>query len=169
MKRLIVSSIAAAALATMAIPALAEGIKIGFVDGQRVLKESPQAAKVKKKLEKEFEPRDQELQKMAKQLEDLQTNLQKNAPTMADSQRHAKEQELGDLNRTFQRRQREFREDLSQRQNEELVAFNERVYKLIRQIAEQEKIDLIVQEAVYFSPRIDLTDKVIKAMGDNAK
>jgi len=142
-------------------------MKIGFVNGQRVINESPQAAKAKKKLEKEFEKRDHDLQKMAKQLQTMQESLEKNGVTLSDSDRHNKEREFGDLNRDFQRKQREFREDLNLRQNEEMSAIYDRVNKVIKQIAEAEKFDLILQEAVYVSPRIDITEKVIKALAES--
>lgn len=153
-------------LAAGAMAADAE-IKVGFVNGQRVINESPQAAKAKKKLEKEFEKRDQDLQKMAKQLQTLQDNLEKNGLTMSESDRRAKEREFNETNREFQRRQREFREDLNLRQNEEMAAIYERVNRVIKQVAEAEKFDLILQEAVYVSPKIDLTEKVIKALQDS--
>lgn len=143
--------------------------KIGFVNSQKILNEAPQAARAKKKIEKDFEKRDQDLQRMAKQLQTLQENLDKNSVTMAEGERRAKEREFGELNRDFQRKQREFREDLSQRQNEEMAAIFDRVNKIIKQIAEAEKYDIIFQEAVYFNPRIDLTEKVIKALGDGGK
>jgi len=143
--------------------------KIGYVNGQKVINDSPQAAKAKKRLEREFEKRDQELQQMAKRLQSLQDALEKNALTMAESERRNKEREFNDLNRDFQRKQREFREDLNLRQNEEMAAIFERANKVIKQIAESEKFDLIVQEAVYWSPRIDITDKVIKALADMEK
>ncbi len=143
-------------------------MKIGFVNGQRVINESPQAMKAKKKIEKEFEKRDQDLQKMAKQLQGMQEDLEKNSSVMAESARHAKEREFNDLNRDFQRKQREFREDLNLRQNEEMAAIYENVNKIIKKVAESEKFDLIVQEAVYFSPKIDITDRVIKALGDGS-
>ncbi len=144
-------------------------MKIGFVNGQRVINESPQATKAKKKLEKEFEKRDQELQKLAKQLQGIQENLEKNSTTMAESERRNKEREFNDLNRDFQRKQREFREDLNLRQNEEMASIYENVNKIIKKVAESEKFDLILQEAVYFSPKIDITEKVIKALGDGSK
>ena len=147
---------------------LADG-KIGFVNSQKILNDAPQAARAKKKIEKDFEKRDQDLQRIAKQLQGMQENLDKNAVTMAESERRAKEREFGELNRDFQRKQREFREDLSQRQNEETAAIFERVNKVIKQIAETEKYDIIFQEAVYANPRIDITDRVIKALGDGAK
>lgn len=152
-------------LALTMSPALAE-MKLGFVNGQRVVNESPQAKKAKQKIEKEFERRDQELQQLSKRLQTMQADLEKNAVTMAESERRSKEREFNDLNREFQRKQREFREDLNLRQNEEMAAIFERANKVIKQIAESERFDLIVQEAVYFSPRIDITEKVIKALGD---
>ena len=138
--------------------------RIGFVNSQRVMNEAPQAAKAKKRIEKDFEKRDADLQKIAKQLKDMQEALEKGGVAMAESDRRTKEREFGDLNRDFQRRQREFREDLSQRQNEETAAIFDRVNKIIKQIADAEKYDIIFQEAVYASPRIDITDKVIKAL-----
>jgi outer membrane protein len=144
-------------------------LKVGFVNGQRVINESPQAAKAKKKLEKEFEKRDQELQKLAKQLQTVQEALEKNGITLSESERRNKERELADLNRDFQRRQREFREDLNMRQNEEMAAIYERVNKVIKTIAESDKYDLIIQEAVYVGTRIDITERVIKALAADSK
>jgi outer membrane protein len=143
--------------------------KIGFVNSQKILNDAPQAARAKKKIEKDFEKRDQDLQRIAKQLQGMQENIEKNAVTMAESERRTKEREFGELNRDFQRKQREFREDLSQRQNEEVAAILDRVNKIIKQIADAEKYDIIFQEAAYFNPRIDITDKVIKALGDGTK
>lgn len=160
-------------LAAMVLLSFSAGVladsKIGFVNSQKILNDAPQAARAKKKIEKDFEPRDQELQRIAKQLKTMQENIDKNAVTMAEGERRTKEREFGDLNREFQRKQREFREDLSQRQNEEMAAIFERVNKIIKQLAEAEKYDIIFQEAVYANPRIDITDKVIKALGDGTK
>lgn len=143
--------------------------KIGFVNSQRILAEAPQAAKAKKKIEKDFEKRDQDLQRMVKQLQSLQEAMDKNGATMAEAERRTKERELADLTRDLQRKQREFREDLSQRQNEEMAAIFERVNRAIKQVADAEKYDIIFQEAVYFNQRIDITDKVIKALADGSK
>ena len=160
--------LAGLALLSLSAGACAEG-KIGFVNSQKILNDAPQAARAKKKIEKDFEKRDQDLQRSAKQLQGLQEALDKNAVTMVESERRNKEREFADLNRDFQRKQREFREDLSQRQNEEMASIFERVNKIIKQIAEAEKYDIIFQEAVYANPRIDITDKVIKALGDGGK
>lgn len=152
-------------LAAIAMPAWAE-FKLGFVNLQRVVNESPQAVRAEKRIVDEFRKRDLELQQISRRLQTMQEQLEKNGVTMAESERRNRERELSDLNRDFQRRQREFREDLNLRQNEELAAIFERASRVIRQIAEAEKYDLIVQEAVYFSPSIDITDKVIKSLGE---
>jgi len=125
------------------------------------------AERATKKLEKEFAPREQELRKMEQQIKALQGQLEKESVTMSDTDRRNKEQELGRQTREFQRLQREFREDLNLRRNEELAALFERANRVIKQIAESEKFDLIVQEAVYRSPRIDITEKVIKALASD--
>ena len=163
MKAIVQSTLAALVLAVFAQTAAAE-VRVGFVNSDRVMKEAPPAKKAQQKLEKEFEKRDQELQRLAKQLQGMQEALEKNGMTMAEGERRNKEREFNELNRDFQRKQREFREDLNQRRNEELAGVLERANKTIRQIAEAEKYDIIFQEAVYASPRIDLTDKVIKAL-----
>jgi outer membrane protein len=162
-KAIVQSTLAALVLAVFAQTAAAE-VRVGFVNSDRVMKEAPPAKKAQQKLEKEFEKRDQELQRLAKQLQGMQEALEKNGMTMAEGERRNKEREFNELNRDFQRKQREFREDLNQRRNEELAGVLERANKTIRQIAEAEKYDIIFQEAVYASPRIDITDKVIKAL-----
>lgn len=141
-------------------------LKIGYVNTQRIFRDAPAAQKAAKKLEGEFSRRDQDLQRMAKQLQGLQENLEKNSVTMAEGDRRAKEKEFGELSREFQRKQREFREDLNLRQNEENAAVIEKANKAIKQIAETEKFDLILQDVVWVSPKLDVTDRVIKALAE---
>ncbi|GBG01797.1 outer membrane protein chaperone [Azospira sp. I13] len=169
MKHTILKVGAAAVLsAFLAVPAFAnEASKIGYVNTQRVFRDAPAAVKAQKKLDAEFSRRDQDLQSMAKKLQSLQESLEKNGVTLSDSDRRNKERELNDLNRDFQRRQREFREDLNLRQNEEMAAVLEKANKAIKQIAENEKFDLILQDVVWVSPKLDITDKVIKALSDD--
>jgi outer membrane protein len=138
--------------------------KLGFVNTERILRDAVPAQRAQKKIEAEFQKRDQELAKIAAQLKSMQDDLDKNAMTMGETQRRNREREFQDLNREFQRKQREFREDLNQRRNEELAQVVELANRVIRQIAEQEKFDIIFQDAVFASPRIDITDKVIKAL-----
>ena len=145
---------------------LAQELKIGFVSTERVFREAPPALKALKKLEKEFAPREAEVKKVADAAQALQVKLEKEGMTMSASQRRDREAELGRLTRDLQRMQREFREDLNLRKNEELATVLQGANKVIREIAEKEKYDLILQEAVYRSPRLDITDKVIKALGD---
>ena len=138
--------------------------KLGFVNTERILRDAQPAQRAQKKIEAEFQKRDQELAKIAEQLKRMQDDLDHNSVTMGEAQRRNREREFADLNRDFQRKQREFREDLNQRRNEELAQVVELANRVIRQIAEQEKFDIIFQDAVFASPRIDITDKVIKAL-----
>jgi outer membrane protein len=144
----------------------AEDYKIGVVRTDRILQESGPMVKAQKKLEKEFANREQELQKVAKQARDLQSQVEKEGVTLGEAERRSKEQELNRVNRDLQRMQRELREDYNLRRNEEWSAVLERVNKVINGIAEQEKFDLILQDAVYVSKRIDITEKVLKALAD---
>ena len=165
------NTLLAVLLAALALPAAAQAPasaasgKFGFVHTERILRDSAPAVRAQKKIEAEFQKRDRELAGIADQLKRMQAELDKDAMTMSESQRRGKEREFGELNREFQRKQREFREDLNQRRNEELAQVVEQANRVIRQIAEQEKFDIIFQEMpAYVSPRIDITDKVIKAL-----
>jgi outer membrane protein len=149
-----------------AFRAVAADTRIGVVNTERILRDAAPAVRAQKKIEKEFEKRDQEMQRLAKQLQTMQEALEKNAVTMSESEKRNKEREFGEMSRDFQRKQREFREDLNLRRNEELAAVLERANKAIKAIAEAEKFDVILQEAAYVAPRVDITDKVIKAMAD---
>lgn len=165
--KFVLSMAAASAMLAVAPHAAAES-KLGYVNLQRVSNEAPQAQRAMKKIKIEFEKRDQDLQKLGKQLQGMQEKLEKEGMTLAETDRRTREKEFAELNREFQRKQREFREDLSVRQNEELASLYEVVNKVIRKIAETEKYDLIVQEAVFYSPSIDITPKVVKALGEGA-
>ena len=166
MKSTTLTVLAAAMLGVAAPSALAES-RLGFVNSDRVMREAAPAVRAQQRLEKEFEKRDQELQRLGKELQALQEDLERNGVTMAEADRRNKERSFNDLNRDFQRKQREFREDLNQRRNEELASVLDRANRAVKQIAEAEKYDVILQEAVYASPRIDITDKVIKALADS--
>ena len=148
-----------------ALPAQAQ-IKVGFVDRERILRDSGAAKRAQAKLKKEFATREAELEKLEKQGRELQTMLQKESVTLPEAERSARERQLAQLDRDFKRMQRELREDQTLRSNEELVSLQERANKIITEIAEKEKFDLIVQEAVFASAKIDITEKVIKALGD---
>jgi outer membrane protein len=144
----------------------AQAPKIGFVNTERVFREAGPAKRAQQKLEREFASRNAELAKLEKQGRDLQVELEKDSVTLPEAQRREKERILADVSRNFQRLQREIREDLNLRRNEELAQVQERATRAINQIAEAEKFDLVVQEAVFASSRIDITDKVIKALAD---
>jgi outer membrane protein len=162
------ASLAAAALLVVACGAAsAADYKIGFVNTERLFREATPAKRAQQKLEKEFANRDAELGKLAKQVRDLQASLDRDGAPMPEPERRNKERDLANLTRDMQRAQREFREDLNLRRNEELASIQERANKVIQQIAEAEKYDLILQDPVVFaSQRIDITEKVIKALAD---
>ena len=164
MKRLAI--LAAWAILAAAPLAGAVELKIGFVNTERVFREAAPAKRAQQKLEREFAARNAELAKIEKQGRDLQTELEKENVTLPETVRREKERVLADISRNFQRLQREIREDLNLRRNEELAGVQERATRVINQIAEQEKFDLVVQEAVFASSRIDITDKVIRALAD---
>ena len=166
LKRIVSLAFAATLLMGPAL-AFALDYKIGFVNTERLFREATPAKRAQQKLEKEFAARDAEIQKLAKQVRDLQASLDKDGATMAEAERRNKERDLANLSRDLQRAQREFREDLNLRRNEELAGIQERANKVIQQIAEAEKYDLILQDpVVYASQRIDITEKVIKALAD---
>ena len=157
-------TIVAVVLLGWSLAAGAQQLKIGFVNTERVFREAAPAKRAQQVLEREFGARNAELAKLEKEGRDLQAELERENVTMPEAQRRDKERRLADISRDFQRKQREVREDLNMRRNEELAKVQERATRVINQIAEQEKFDLILQEAVFASGRIDITEKVIKAL-----
>ena len=143
--------------------------KLGYVNTERILRDSTPAKTALQKIEADFSKRDKELQDLAARLKSLGERLEKDAAIMQESERIRRQREFAELEKDFQRKQREFREDLNQRRNEELALVVERAQKVIKQIAETEKFDLIIGDAVFVNPRIDITDKVIRALSSPAK
>lgn len=146
-------------------PACAADFRVGVVNTERILRESVPAMKAEKKIEKEFAERDQAIKQMMKQAKDIQAALEKDG-IKSDAEHRSKERELANLNVNLQRLQREFREDLNLRKNEELAQVLARADKAIQAIAESEKYDLVLQEAVYRNPQIDITEKVLQYLAD---
>lgn len=157
-------TVALALFAFGASAAQAQEARIAAVNSDRILRESAPAKAAQTKLEAEFAKRDKDLQDMAQRLKAMSDSLDKSGTALSAADRAQKQRDLSQLDSDFQRKQREFREDLNQRRNEELAAVLDRANKVIKQIAEQQHYDLIVQEAVYVSPRIDITDQVLKAL-----
>ncbi|MFO1221299.1 MAG: OmpH family outer membrane protein [Burkholderiaceae bacterium] len=155
---------AACGLALMAGAASAQELKIGYVNSERVLREATPAKAAQSKLEAEFGKREKDLNDVAARLKGAADKLEKDAPTLAESERNKRQRELVEQDRDLQRKRREFQEDLNQRKNEELAAVVERANRVIKQIFDQEKYDLILQEVVFAGPRVDITEKVIKAL-----
>jgi outer membrane protein len=165
MKSLAIHSLLAAGLLALStLPATAQELKIGYVNSERVLRESNAAKAAQSKLETEFSRREKDLADVASRLKVASDKLEKEAPTLAEGERSRRQRELVEQDREFQRKRREFQEDLNQRKNEELSAVVERANRVIKQVFEGEKYDLILQEAVFASSKVDITDKVIKAL-----
>ena len=148
----------------VAAPAQAQEFKAGFVNTDRIFREANTAKAAQAKLEQEFARREKELVDLGGTLKTATEKFERDAPTMAESQRTTRQRQLVDQDRDFQRKRREFQEDLSARKNEELSQVLERANKVVKQVAEAEKYDVILQEAVYINPKHDITDKVIKAL-----
>ena len=156
----------AASLLVFAISSHAAELKVGYVQVDKILQEAPQTAESGKKLEKEFSPRTQELERMQKQIKDGEAALDKDSLTMSESDRKNKERDLANVKIEFQRKQRELREDVNLRKNEELGSLQDRINKAVTSVAETEGFDLVVYSGVaYASKKIDITDKVLKSLG----
>jgi outer membrane protein len=153
-------------IAATAINAQAAELKVGYVQVDKILQEAPQTAESGKKLEREFSPRSQELDRMAKQIKDLEAALDKDGLTISEAERRNKERDVQNIKIEFQRKQRELREDINLRKNEELGALQDRVNKAVQTVSEAEGYDLVVYSGVaYASKKIDITDKVLKVLG----
>jgi len=155
---------AAVLLAGTAAGVSAQDLKIGYVNSDRVLRDALPAKAAQAKLEAEFSKREKDLNELATRLKSASDRLDKESPTISETERVRRQRELVDQDRELQRKRREFQEDLTQRKNEELGAVIERTNRVIKQIFESEKYVLILQEAVFWSPKVDITDKVIKAL-----
>lgn len=143
------------------------GARIGVVSIERIMRDSAPAKAAQAKIEKDFSRRDKEIQDLGARLRAASERFEKDSTVMADAERGRRQRELSDMDRDFQRRQREFREDLNQRRNEELTAVLDKANRAIKSIAEHEKFDLILQDAVYVSPRLDITDTVIRQLNSS--
>ena len=147
-----------------AAQAHAEDFRVGFVNTDRVFREANSAKAAQSRLEQEFAKREKELNDMGTALKTASDKFEREAPTLSEAQRSQRQKALVDQDRDFQRKRREFQEDLNARKSEELQQVLDRANRVVKQVAEQEKYDLILQEAVYINPKYDITDKVIKAL-----
>jgi len=157
-------ALVAAALGLATVAAVAQDFRVGFVNTDRIFREANLAKAAQTKLEQEFSRREKEIQTLAAQLKTASEKFEREAPTLAEAQRVIRQRQLVDQDRDFQRKQREFQEDLNLRKNEELQGVLERANRVIKQVAEAEKYDLVIQEAVYINPKHDITDKVLSGL-----
>jgi outer membrane protein len=157
------------AIGLVALGAQADEFKVGFVNTDRIFREANTAKAAQAKLEQEFAKREKELNDMGASLKSASDKFEREAPTLSESQRSQRQKALVDQDRDFQRKRREFQEDLNARKNEELQQVLDRANRVVKQVAEAEKYDVILQEAVYINPKLDITDKVIKALNAVSK
>jgi outer membrane protein len=155
------------AVACISVTAVAQDFRVGFVNTERLLRESAMAKASQSKLEQEFSRREKDLQSQATQLKAASEKLERDAPTLPEAQRVSRQRQLVDQDRDFQRKQREFQEDVTMRKNEEVQQLLEKANRVIKQVAESEKYDLILQEAVYINPKHDITDKVLSGLNSS--
>ena len=148
----------------VAFSAQAQEFRVGFVNTDRIFREANTAKAAQSKLEQEFSRREKELNDVGNNLKGLSEKFEREAPTLSEAQRVQRQKQLVDQDREFQRKRREFQEDLNARKNEELQQVYERANRVVKQVAEAEKYDAILQEAIYINPKHDITDKVIKAL-----
>jgi outer membrane protein len=146
------------------VSAQAQEFRIGFISTDRIFREANTAKAAQTKLEQEFSRREKELMDLGNTLKTNSEKLERDAPTLSEAQRVARQRQLSEQDREFQRKRREFQEDLNARKNEEFQLVLERANRVVRQVAEAEKYDLVLQEAVYINPKHDITEKVIKAI-----
>ena len=146
------------------VSAQAQEFRIGFISTDRIFREANTAKAAQTKLEQEFSRREKELMDLGNTLKTNSEKLEREAPTLSETQRVARQRQLSEQDRDFQRKRREFQEDLNARKNEEFQLVLERANRVVRQVAEAEKYDLVLQEAVYINPKHDITEKVIKAI-----
>jgi outer membrane protein len=164
MKHLYLRYVVASTLSMASFSVLAEDFRVGFINTDRIFREANTAKVAQTKLEQEFSKREKELVDMGNTLKTTSEKLERDLPTLSETQRATKQRQLADQDREFQRKRREFQEDLNARKNEELQLVLEKANKVVKQVAEAEKYDLILQEAVYINPKHDITEKVIKAI-----
>lgn len=159
----------ALALTLSSFGAQAQESKVGYINTQRVTAESAPAKAAQGKLVQEFAKREKELADQQLSLKAISDKFEREAPTLSESQRVARQKEFAEQNRDFQRKQREFQEDLNGRRNEELQQVLDKANKAVRQVADAEKYDLIIQEVVYSNGKHDITDKVLKILNTGSK
>ena len=151
-------------LAMAGVAASAQDFKVGIVNLDRIFREANTSKAAQAKLEQEFSKREKEIADLGGQIKAQSEKLERDAPTLSESQRNTRQRQLVEQDREFQRKRREFQEDLNSRKNEELQLVIERANRVVRSLAEAEKFDLILQEAVYVNSKHDITDKVIKTL-----
>lgn len=161
-------ALGAAMACGLAAPALAQAqagsSRIGFVYTERLMTDSKMAKAADAKLTAEFSKRQKVVEEMVGKYKTASEKFDAEAPNLSELERPRRARELYNMQKEVERMQREFQEDLQQRKNEERAAIAQKAYKLVEQVAEQEKLDAVLVEAAWVSPRVDITDKILKLL-----
>jgi outer membrane protein len=144
--------------------ASAEELKVGYINTDKVFRDSNAAIAAQNKLQQEFSKREKDLVDMGNTLKSDAEKFDRDAMTMSETQRSIKQRQLMDQDRELQRKRQEFQEDVKNRKNEEFKVVLDKANKVIKQMAESEKYDVLLQQVAYINPKLDVTDKVIKAL-----
>ena len=164
MSKLLQSVALAASMVVATAAVQAQELKIGYVNSERVLREANLAKTAQAKLEAEFGKREKDLRDLEAKLRGAAEKLEKDAPTLSENERNRRQRDVVEQERDLQRKRREWQEDLQQRKSEEMQGLVEKANRVVKQIFDNDKYDLIVQDALHASNRVDITKKVIDAL-----
>ncbi len=160
----LVAIFAATSAVTGFVNAQESGVKIGYVSLERILNESKMAKAAQSKMQSEFGRREKEVRDGIEKIKAEAAKLDKDAAVLPEAERVRKQRELADHDRELQRKQRELIEDSQRRGAEERAKIFEKANQVLKQIVEQKKLDIVVQDAAYVSPKVDITDEVLQAL-----
>jgi outer membrane protein len=152
-------------LGTLAMPAVvnAEGVKIAFVNGTRLVEESPQAQAAAERIKKEFDPRQQDILTAQQQLRDREERFLKDNAFMSAAEKQNKERGIVSAQRELRLKETELREDFTIRRNQEMAKVWDVLREAIQSYGKDQGFDLILFEGVsYASPEVDVTEDILK-------
>ena len=153
---------------SLALPAVAQELKIGVVNVPVLMEQAPQARVAMAALEEEFQPRQRTILAKQNEFKELGDKVQRDIAVMGETERRNAEKDLRDLQREVSRLQTEFQEDLNLRRNEELGNLQRSLLKEVQDYAQAAGFDLVVGDGVlYASTSVNITENVLRAMEAN--
>ena len=102
---------------------------------------------------------------MSSQISAIEATFENENANLTSADRRSKQRQATNLKIEFQRKQRELREDINIRKNEELANLQDRINNAVKKVSEAEGYDLVMYSGVaYASKKIDITEKVLKLL-----